>query len=258
MLGDPWSNNTKEDLYLYLTVVEVAISSVLVRDEHNQVPVYYVNRALYGAELRYLHVEKLAFMLITTTRRLRLYFQAHPIIVLTNQPLREVLQKSKVSGRLLKWAIELGEFDISYRSRTAIKGQVLANFLAKLTPGEIDEGGPSESKWTLHVDGSSTASSNGAGLLLTTFEGVEIEYAIRLGFNITNNEAEYEALIVRLSLSIEAGIACVVAYTDSKHVEGQVTREYEAKENRIKKYLTRVTELMSHFKAVKIQHISRS
>lgn len=62
-------------------------------------------------------------------------------------------------------------------------------------------------------------------------EGLEIEYTIRLGFNTTNNEAEYEALI--------AG-------------------KYEAKEDRMKRYLTKVTELMSHFKAVNVRHISRS
>lgn len=82
----------------------------------------------------------------------------------------------------------MGECDVSYRPRTAIKGQVLADFLAELTPTEVVN---SEIKWTLHVDGSSTASFSGVGLLLTTPKGLQIEYAIRLGFNTTNNEAEY-------------------------------------------------------------------
>lgn len=68
---------------------------------------------------------------------------------------------------MVKWAIELGEYNVSYRLRTAIKGQVLADFLAKLTPVEMEKNS-SETEWTLHVDGSSTASSNGIGLLLTT------------------------------------------------------------------------------------------
>lgn len=210
---------------------EVAVSSVIIRDEHSQVPMYYISRALHGAELRYLPLEKQAFMLLITAWRLRPYFLAYPIIVLINQPLRAVMQKSEVSGRLVKWVIELGEFDVSYRPRTTIKGQVLADFLAELTPTEIDERSPFKSKWTLHVDGLSTISSSGTGLLLTTHEGLEIEYAIQLGFNATNNEVEYETLVARLNLEKEAGVVRVATYIDSKLVEGQVISEYEAKED---------------------------
>lgn len=84
-----------------------------------------------------------------------------------------------------------------------------------------------------------------------------MEYAIQLGFKATNNEAEYKALIARLGLAIEVGVTRLSAHTDSKLVEGQVTEEYEAKEERMKKYLARVRELMSHFKAVEIKHILR-
>lgn len=72
-------------------------------------------------------------------------------------------------------------------------------------------------------------------LLLTTPEGVEIEYAIQLGFNTTNNETKYEALIAGLSVAREAGAVRVGAYTDSKLVEGQVIGEYKAKEDQMKK-----------------------
>lgn len=75
-------------------------------------------------------LKKLVLMHVVMARRLRLYFQTHPIIVLTNQPLMVVLQKPEVSSRLVKWAIELGEHDVSYRLKIAIKGQILAYFLA--------------------------------------------------------------------------------------------------------------------------------
>lgn len=211
---------------------EVVVSSILVIDEHNQIPIYYVSRALHGAELKYFPLERLVLALMVTVRRLRPYFQAHPIIVLTNQPLRVVLQKPEGSGRMVNWLIELGEHDISYRSRTTIKGQALVDFLVELTLAEMMN---NEDKWTLHVDGSSTALSSGAGLLLSTPEGLEIEYAIWLGFNATNNKAEYEALIASLNLAKEAGVVHVATYTDSKLVEGKVTGEYEVKEDRMKK-----------------------
>lgn len=105
------------------------------------------------------------------------------------------------------------------------------------------------------MDGLSTTSSSGAGLLLTIPEGLDIGYEIWLGFNMINNEAEYEALIARLSLAKEAGF--VSSFTNLKLIKGQVTGEYEVKEDQMKKYLTWVTELMSHFEAVSVRHIPK-
>lgn len=160
------------------------------------------------------------YLVVTTARRPKPYFQAHPIVVLTDQPLRAVLQRPGVSGRMVKWVVELGEFDICCQPRTTIKGQAFINFLVELTSPESDEGNPPGLSWTLHVDGSSTASANGAGLLLTTLEGVKIEYAIRLGFKVTNNEVEYKALIAGLNAAKEAKTNWTIVYTDSKLVEG--------------------------------------
>ncbi|KAK1561191.1 hypothetical protein Q3G72_035306 [Acer saccharum] len=71
------------------------------------------------AETRYPDMEKLALSLIVASRKLRPYFQSHPIVVLTNQPLRQVLQKPELAGRLTKWAMEISEFDIQFRPRTS-------------------------------------------------------------------------------------------------------------------------------------------
>lgn len=90
-----------EKLYLYLAVFEIAVSGVLVRKEQGtQFPVYYVSRTLGDAETRYPHLEKLALALISTSLKLKLYFQCHPICVLTTYPLRNVLHKLELSGRL--------------------------------------------------------------------------------------------------------------------------------------------------------------
>ncbi|KAL2248431.1 UNVERIFIED_CONTAM: Retrovirus-related Pol polyprotein from transposon opus [Sesamum indicum] len=106
-------------------LTENAISLALVREEGGvQSPIYYVSRMLHGAEKRYAQIEKLALALIVTARKLRPYFQGHRIIVLTNHPLCNVLARPEASGRLVKWAVELGEFDIEYQARTALKGQV--------------------------------------------------------------------------------------------------------------------------------------
>ena len=99
-----------EPLYLYLAVTEEAMSSVLVRIQANDdMPIYYLSKALAGAESRYAQIEKLAYALIYTARRLKPYFKSHQVIFLTSEPLKQVLGKPDQSGCLSKWAIELSE-----------------------------------------------------------------------------------------------------------------------------------------------------
>ena len=118
-----------EELYLYLVVSPHAISSALIREEERvQKPMYYTSRALRGAEGRYPLIEKLAFALITASRKLRHYFQAHVINVMTDHLLKKAMNKLEAAGRLIQWAVELSEFDIRYQSRNAIKAQALADF----------------------------------------------------------------------------------------------------------------------------------
>ena len=112
-----------ELLTLYLAVSDFSTSAALVREwDKVQQLVYYCSRALRGAEGRYPKMEKLILTLVTTSRKLRPYFQAHTIEVPTEYPMKQILHKPETSKRLIKWAIELSEFDIRYKPRTAIKG----------------------------------------------------------------------------------------------------------------------------------------
>ncbi|KAK3002494.1 hypothetical protein RJ639_022573 [Escallonia herrerae] len=123
-----------EDLFRYLSVTEVAVSAVLVTEEDRvQKPIYYVNNVLHDVETRYPKINKIALALIISAKRLRLYFQSHTIVILTDQPLRKVLLDPEASGRLVNWSIELGEFDIQYKPRTIIKAQALADFIVECT-----------------------------------------------------------------------------------------------------------------------------
>ena len=105
-----------EELFLYLAVFPAAVSASLIREEERvQKPIYYANRALHGVEERYPPMEKLIFVLVTATRKLKPYFQAYTVNVLTNKPLRRAMSNLDVAGRLALWAIELSRFDIQYR-----------------------------------------------------------------------------------------------------------------------------------------------
>ena len=104
-----------EELYLYLAVSQAAVSTTLVREEDkSQRPVYFTSRALRGAEKRYPQMEKLAFVLITVASKLKLYFQAHTIVVLTDKLLRRAMSSPEAAGRMALWAVELSKFGIQY------------------------------------------------------------------------------------------------------------------------------------------------
>lgn len=121
-------------LFVYLAVEEESVSTVLIREDgKDQCPVYFVSKVLHGAEVRYSEVEKIALALVNAARRLRPYFLNHTIVVRADHPLSSILGKIDTSGRLVKWAIELGQFDIHYEPRTAIKAQTLADFIQETT-----------------------------------------------------------------------------------------------------------------------------
>ena len=157
-----------EELFLYLAVTPHAVSSAVIREEGKiQKSVYYTSKALRGVEARYPLIEKLAFALITASRTLRHYFQAHVINVMTNHLLKKAMNKLEAAGRLIQWAIELSEFDIRYQPRHAIKAQALVDFIAEFTPGYDDiERMEDNKRWVIHMDGSFTQHVGGIGVVL--------------------------------------------------------------------------------------------
>ena len=146
------------------------------------------------------------------SRNLRHYFEAHKILFLTDQPLKNILQKLDASGQLLKWAVELSRYDLAFEPWQAIKDQVLADFLAKNTmPAE--EG---DLRSRLYVDGSSTKDGSGADLIIESPTGTRYELALKFMFKASNNEAKYEALIVGIERCYTAGADSVQAFPDSQ------------------------------------------
>ena len=136
-----------EELFLYLAVTPHAVSSALIRKEGKiQNPVYYTSKALRGVEGRYPLIEKLAFAFITASRKLRHYFQAHVINVMTDHPLKKAINKLEAVGRLIQWAVELSEFNIRYQPRHAIKAQALVDFIVEFMPSCSDVEGMEDSK----------------------------------------------------------------------------------------------------------------
>nr|XP_043611701.1 uncharacterized protein LOC122583350 [Erigeron canadensis] len=210
--------------------------------------------------------------LVHAARRLRRYFQAHSIQLLTDKPIKQILSRPEVLGRLAKWAVELGEHEIEFKPRNAIKGQILADFLAEVpatkaqnkrkiiqeAKSEGSEEAPVSETWKLFIDGASSMDGSGAGLILTNPEGQEFTYALRFDFKASNNATEYEALLAGLRIARQMKVEHIHACMDSQIVAFQVDGTYEAKEPAMKKYLEKVRQIRHKFKTFRIQNISQS
>ncbi|GJU20412.1 reverse transcriptase domain-containing protein [Tanacetum coccineum] len=250
-----------EELIMYLSATHGIISAVLLTDRDSvQTPVYFVSKALKETEINYSAMEKLILALVFAAKRLRRYFQAHPVAVITDQPIKQVISKPDASGRLQKWSVLLGEHNISYRPRTAVKGQILADFLIEkpetdivLPQSEVKLPEP----WILFTDGSSCVDGSGAGLILTNPEGMEFTYALRFEFTATNNEAEYEALLAGLRIAARMGVRNLEANVDSRLVANHVLGEYVAKEDNMVQYLDKTKSLIQGFDRFTIRQVPR-
>ena len=161
----------------------------------------------------------------------------------------------------MKWATELSEFDIIYKPKTVIKGQVLADFVMEFTsadPAKSTQTTTDLPIWRLSVDGASNAQGSGAGLILTSPEGIDIEYALRFGFQASNNEAEYEAVIVGLSLAHSMEVDQLEVCSDSQLVVTYIEDTYGAKGEKMILYLKKVRDLLKKFVLVQVRHIPRA
>ena len=236
-----------------------AVSAALIREEGTkQLPVYYVSQAFQGAESRYPRIEKIAFALIVASRKLWQYFQANPILVMMDQPIKKSMNKPEVVRRMVQWTIELSQFDIEYHPRTAIKAQALADFIAEFTLPDEDRLTDEVDKWTIQTDGSSTQRKGGVGVVITTPDGEVLKYGVQLKFPDTKNEAEYKGILTGLRLGKALGAKNLLIQNDSKLVIGQIRGEYEAKEERMQKYLRLTKHLTQEFDTVEFVQIPRS
>ena len=251
-----------ELLTLYLTVSDFATSAALVRERDRvQQPVYYCSRALRGAEERYPKMEKLILALVTTSKRLRPYFQAHTIEVPTEYPMKQILHKLETSGRLIKWAIELSELDIRYKPRITVKGHILADFIMEFTLPQSTEAtqlAPDLPIWRLSVDRAANAQGSGAELILTSPDRIDTEYSLRFGFHASNNEAEYEAIIAGLNLGHFMEADQLKVSSDSQLVIKQIEDSYEVRGEKMILYLKKVRELLKKFTRVQVKHVPRA
>ena len=249
----------RESLYLYLVVSETAVSAALIREEdRKQLPVYYVSQAFLGAKFRYPRIEKIVFALIVASHKLRQYFQENPILVMTDQPIKKSMKQPEAAGRMIQWAIELSQFDIEYHPKTAIKAQALVDFITEFTSPNEDGLVDEARRWMVQTDGSSAQKREGVGVIIITPDGETLKYGVWLKFLATNNEAEYEGILTRLRLGKALGATNLLVQNDSKLMIRKIKGDYEAKEERMQKYVRLTRHLTQEFDRVEFAQIPRS
>ena len=153
---------------------------------------------------------------------------------------------------MVTWSIELSEYDIQFIPRGSIKSQVLADFVVEFS-SPIQEEVPYV--WLLSVDGSSNLKGSRAGVVLEGPNDLLIEQSLRFEFKVSNNQAEYEALIAGMTLAKEMGAENLRAKSDSQLVTSQITGEYQTKDTQLVKYLTKVQSLAKEFTFFEAIHV---
>jgi hypothetical protein len=229
----------KEQPLLYLAATSHVVSTAIVVEQQEdghaypvQRPVYFVSEVLSKSKARYKPVQKLLYVVLITSWKLRHYFQECAITVIIDYPLGDILWNQDATGRTSKWAVELGALNIDFKPRTTIKSQALVDFMAEWRENQLPTPAERPEHWVMYFDGSLKLEGAGVGVLLISPKGEQLKYVLQIFWKVSNNEAVYEALLHGLRLATSLGIKRLLVYDVSAVVINQVNKSWDRnKEN---------------------------
>ncbi|KAK1694953.1 hypothetical protein QYE76_011650 [Lolium multiflorum] len=206
------------------------------------------------APKNYPHFQKMTYGVFMAATKLKHYFEEHPMKVVSEAPISDIMGNKDASGRIAKWAIQLSPYVPVYERRDAIKSQALADFLVDWAEIQYK---PPEHKieyWKMHFDGSKLKEGLGAGVVLTSPKGDHLRYVL-LHFRASNNVAEYEALIHGLKVAKEIGALRIICYGDSDLVVQQCSGDWDAKDANMASYRFHVQKIAGFFEGCEFHHV---
>ncbi|XP_058202819.1 uncharacterized protein LOC131317278 [Rhododendron vialii] len=234
----------EKPLILYLSITS-AMGSMLAQEREDRIEkaIYYISKRMTGCEEHYMSLEKTCWALVWATKKLRHYMLAH--------------SKPALTGKVAHCLLLLSEFDIRYVTRKLVKGRAVAEFLADHPvegPEDVEFRFPDENVmattndvWTLHFDGAANQSGFGIGVLLISPDESHIPLAFKLNFEVTNNQAEYEACIVGMEAALEIGVQKLQVIGDSNLVVSQANGDWKVREDKLKPYYENLEGLIPQF-----------
>jgi hypothetical protein len=182
------------------------------------------------------HYQKMTYDFYMVAKKLKHYFQEHPIRVVAEAPISEIIGNKDASCRIAKWEIELAPYTTQYDRRDAIKSQVLADFFIDWAEIQYESHLSNSNYWRMHFDGSKTIHDLGAGIVLTSRKNDQLRYVLQIHFAASNSVAEYEALVHGLKVSKEIGIRQIMCYGDSDLVIQQCSSIWDANDANMASY----------------------
>jgi ribonuclease HI len=222
-----------------------------------QRPVYFICKVLSESKVRYPAVQKLLYAIPIASRKLHHYFDEYKMTVITDFPLADTLHNHDATGRISKWAMELGALSINFKPCTAIKSQALVDFIAEWRENQIPTPVDKLKHWTMYFDGSLKLDDGGTGVLFISPRGEQLKYVLQILWEVSNNEAEYEALLHRLRLAISLAIKRLLVYGDSLLVIQQVNKEWDRNKETMDACVQEVRKLENKFSGLEVHHVVR-
>ncbi|XP_057803526.1 uncharacterized protein LOC131018841 [Salvia miltiorrhiza] len=256
-------------LILYIAAQKRSMGALLAQENENgkDNTLYYLSRTMTPNELKYAPIEKLCLALIFSIQKLKHYFQAYTVRLISKaNPLKFVMSRHVLSDRLARWYLQLQQFEIVYVPQKTVKGQVLADFLADHpipAECELSEDLPDEDAlaidialpWWMFFDGASHREGAGAGVVFVSPERQVLPYSFTLTENCSNNVAEYQALILGLEMALDMQQSHLKVYDDSKLVVNQILGLYEVKKPELLPYVKYARKIIKWLGNVEIEHI---
>jgi ribonuclease HI len=190
------------------------------------------------------------------TKKLKHYFEEHPITGVSTTLLSEIIVCKDAMGRVAKWAIELAAHTIHYKPRMTIKSQIIADFFADWGEHQYLPLALDSTHWCMNFDGSKMLEGLGAAVVLTSPKGDKPQYVLQMHLRASNNIAEYEALVHGLKLAKEIGIRRILWFKDSDLVVHQVSGEWGAKDANMASYHFYVQQLSGFFEGSEFHHVA--
>jgi len=241
---------------LYLSTDDALIGSALIQEfEGKERMIYYLGRRLVDVETRYSAIEKLCLCLYFSCTKLRHYLlSAECTVMCKDDVVRYHLSMPIMSGRISKWILALSEFDLHHELTKAIEGQIMADFVnqhcSSVSSLEV-------APWTLFFDGSTCDHGAGIGIVLNSPRGKKYEFSLPIVATLTNNQAEYQALVKELELLREVHAEAVEIFGDSMLVINQLAGVYECRSEILVSYYKRCLQLLKEFKDFHLEYVSR-